>query len=93
MTQLLLRTGAHRRIANTDPLANKLLLSSALQLVLTATRSKGKYNMPYLYRRPFSKLISLLMFIDAIPWQGGLISLVGGVLPYDGGPRPEERSG
>jgi hypothetical protein len=33
------------------------------------------------------------MFIDAIPQQGGLISLAGGVLPDEGGLQHEERSG
>ena len=32
------------------------------------------------------------MFIDAIPWQGGLISLAGGVLPDEGGPQHEKHS-
>jgi hypothetical protein len=32
------------------------------------------------------------MFIDAIPWQGDLISSVGGVLSDEGGPRNEEYS-
>ena len=33
------------------------------------------------------------MFIDAIPWQGGLISLASGVLLDEGRPQHEERSG
>ena len=33
------------------------------------------------------------MFIDAIPWQGDLISSAGGVLPDEEGPQHEERSG
>ena len=33
------------------------------------------------------------MFIDANPWQGGLISSASGVLPDEGGPQHEERSG
>jgi hypothetical protein len=49
---------------------------------------------PYLHRRPFSsKLISLLMFIDAIPRQDGLISLAAYVLPDEEGPQHEEHNG
>jgi hypothetical protein len=55
--------------------------------VLTAARSKGKCNKAFLASLSLlSKLISLLMFIDAIPPQGGLISSAGGVLPYEGRP-------
>ena len=54
---------------------------------------KASVIRPYLHCRPFSKLISLLMFIDAIPQQGGLISLASGVLLDEGGPQHEEHSG
>ena len=55
---------------------------------------KASVIRPYLHRCPFSlKLISLLIFIDAIPWQGSLISLVVGVLLDEGGPQHEEHSG
>jgi hypothetical protein len=36
---------------------------------------------------------ALLMFIDAIPQQGGLISSADGVLLDEGGPQHEEHSG
>jgi hypothetical protein len=68
----------------------ELLLSSALPLVLTAARFKGKCNNAlYFHGRPFSsKLISLLKFIDAIPRQGSLVSSAGGVMALldEGGP-------
>jgi hypothetical protein len=55
-----------------------------LPLVLTVARSKGKCNKALLASSSLlSKLISLLMFIDVIPWQGGLISSAGG---YEGRP-------
>ena len=55
---------------------------------------KATIIRPYLHRRPFSsKLIFLLMFIDTIPWQGGLISSAASVLPDEGGPQHEERNG
>jgi hypothetical protein len=62
--------------------------------MLTAARSKGKCNKALLASPSLLlELISLLMFIDAIPWQGGLISSAGGVLLDEGGPQHEEHSG
>lgn len=50
---------------------------------------KASLIRPYFHRHPFSKLIFLPMFIDETPRQGGLVSLVVGVLalPDEGGPQ------